>query len=385
MSEFVMPEFLLNRSTEENHEKMKSVMPADIDMSAGNHAWNLTYPTALIAAEICEFILPAVIQLIFPEWSYGEFLDEHAKSIGMTRRAAAHATGKITITGKPGTVIPLWSMFSTAAVNDRPSVDYATQEAVTIPESGTLTVGIECTQGGTVGNTGKGTIVLVASNLKGITAVINEEAVTGGTEEEDDESLKERIAEYNRSQGDSYVGSVADYKRWAMSVPGVGSATVIPAQDTSGLVTIIVTDANGAPATEQLCTSVYNHIMKPDDPMNRLTSPNANLNVVPPTTMEIGVTATVELAENATLESVKKAYTALLAVYLAEAMDDKEIKYSRVCAVLSATEGVSDHSNLQIGLKTGDTISYGTANIPITSQQLPTVSSENLILTAGTV
>lgn len=385
MAEFVIPEFLRNRSAEENHKRMKALMPSDIDMSEGNHAWNLTYPTALIAAEICEFILPEVIQLIFPEWSYGEYLDGHAKGGGLTRRAATAASGELTITGAESTVIPAGSMFSTAAVNDQPSVDYITLEAATIPASGTVIVNIECTQAGTVGNTGQNTIVLVAGRLTGITAVTNEGDVTGGTEEEDDESLKQRIAEYELSQRDSFVGSVADYKRWATSVPGVGSATVISAQDTSGLITIILTDANGAPATEQLCTSVYNHIMRPDDRMARLAPPNANLSVVPPTTMEIGVKATVELEENATLESVKAAYAAQLALYLPEALDAKEIKYSRVYAAMAATAGVNDFTDLQFGLKANGEISYGTANIPITSNQLPAVDPENLILTSGTV
>ena len=61
MTDFQIPSFLQNHSTDENHEKMKAVLPADIDLSEGGHAWNMTRPAALIAAEICEFILPQVI------------------------------------------------------------------------------------------------------------------------------------------------------------------------------------------------------------------------------------------------------------------------------------------------------------------------------------
>ena len=385
MEKFVTPDFLLNHSAEDNHKLMQSIIPADIDMSEGGHAWNMTMPTALIAAEVCEFILPEVIKLIFPQWAYGEFLDAHAKDKGMTRRAASAASGELTITGAPNTVIPAGSMFSTAAVNDQPSVDYRTLETATIPDTGSVTVDIACTQAGTVGNTAAGTIVLVSSRLTGVTAVVNEADVTGGTEEESDESLIERIVEYNRSQGESYVGSLSDYKRWATSVPGVGSATIIPAQDTTGLVTIIVTDANGDPATEQLCTSVYNYIMRPDNPYERLAPVNAYIKVEPPATMQISIMATVELSENATMESVKTAYMAQLALYLPEALDDGEIKYSRVWAALSAAEGVNDFTDLQIGLKVGGTVMYGTSNIAITSNQLPTIDDEDLILTSGTV
>lgn len=385
MPEFEIPKFLQDHSIDDIHKKMKEILPADLDLSAGNHAWNLTRPTAMVAAELCEFVLPEVIKLIFPQWSYGEFLDYHAKDRGITRRPANAASGEITITGAPNFVIPKGSLFSTAAVNEQPSVDYKTLEAATIPESGTVTVAVECTQGGIVGNTGINTIVLVSSRLTGVSAVTNAAAVTGGTEEEDDESLIERITEYDQSQGTSYVGSMADYKRWATSVPGVGSATIIPAEDSTGLVKIILTDSNGAPATEQLCIEVYNYIMRPDAPYERLAPVNAYINVLPPDTINISIKATVELTGDATLESVKAGYMAQLALYLPIALDEGEIKYSRVAAALAAVEGANDYSDLQIGLKVGDTVEYGTANIAVTSAQLPSIILDDLILTAGTV
>lgn len=382
MAEFIIPDFLSNSSVDDIHQVMKGILPADLDMSEGNHAWNLTRPTALIASELREFILPEVIKLIYPEWSYGQFLDGHARARSITRRAATAANGEITITGEVNSMIPAGSMFSTASVNDEPSVDYKTLVDVKIPESGSITVSVECTQTGTVGNTTENTVVLVASKLTGITAVTNEEPITGGTEEEGDESLINRITEYDKSQGDNFVGSAADYKRWATSVPGVGEATIISAQDDSGLVTIILTDANGEAATEQLCNSVYNYIMRPDDRGERLAPVNALLTVVPPSTMAIIIKATVELDPEATVESVKTSFMQQLALYLPVAMDEQEIKYTKIAAALSAAAGVNDFTDLQIGIK-GE--AYGTANIPITTTQLPEVSAEDIEITAGTV
>lgn len=385
MAEFVTPDFLKNSSINDIHKVGLSVLPADIDMSEGNHPWNYTRPTAIIASELRQFIFPEIIKLIFPEWSYGTFLDEHAKGRKMKRREATAATGELTVTGAVGTVIQAGNLFSTAAVNTEPSVDYKVLKSTKIPDSGTVTVPIQCTQTGIIGNAQEDTIVLVSSNITGITSVTNEEPVTGGTDMESDESLIQRILEHDQSQGDSFTGSVSDYKRWAMEVPGIGSATVIPAQDDSGIITIIITDSNGDPATEQLCTSVYNHIMKPDDPDNRLSAANALIQVTPPATMPIGITVTVELSDGYTLESVKAAYMAQLALYLPEALEAKEIKYTRLWAALSASEGVNDFSGLRFGIKRGSDILYGTGNVPITSNQLPTIAAADLILTAGTV
>ena len=385
MEIFTTPAFLQNHSPEEVHARMKEILPKDLDLSEGGHAYNLTMPTALVVSEVCEFILPEVIKLIFPEYSYGEFVDGHAKVRGMTRRSATAASGDLTITGDPNTVIPAGSMFSTASVNEQPSVDYITLEAATITESGSVKVVVECTKTGTGGNAPENTIVLVSSRLMGITAVTNEEPLTGGTEEEEDESLIARIVEFDRIQGESYVGNVSDYKRWALSVPGVGNANVIPAQDESGLVTIIITDSNGDPATDQLCESVYNYIMRPDNPSERRAPINASLKVTPPATMQLCVKASVELTDEATIEAVKAAYAAQLALYLPVAMSDGEIKYSRVSAVLASVDGANDFSGLEFGLKSGDTVTYGTSNIAITSYQLPTVDEDDLILTAGNV
>lgn len=385
MADFTIPSFLQNRSTNDNHAKMMEIIPTDIDMSEGGHAWNMTRPTALIAAEICQFIIPEVIKLIFPQWSYGEFLDHHAETRGMVRRAATAAIGQVTITGTAESVIPAGSIFSTASVNGASTVNYETLEEVKIPESETITVNVRCTKTGTIGNTDACTIVMVSSRLTSVKSVINNEPLTGGTEEEADESLIERIKMYDISQGDNFVGSVSDYKRWATSIDGVGSATVVPAQDTSGLVTIILTDSNGYPATEQLCESVYNHIMRPNNPDDRLAPVNALLKVVPPATLEIGIRAVVELTDDATLESVKEAFMDQLSLYLPVALGEGEIKLTRVAAALAATKGANDYSNLQIGLVTDGTVAYGTSNITITTSQLPSIKSDNLILTEGTV
>lgn len=384
MAEFVTPAILENHSVDEIYAKMRAMLPDDIDSSEGSHVWNFLRPTAMVVAELCEFVFPQIVQLIFPDWSYGEYLDRHAETRGIARREAVAASGQLFITGTAGAVIPEGSLFSTAATNDAPIVEYATTEAVTIGEDGTVSVGVQCTQTGTIGNTTTGTVVLVASRLPEVTAVTNPSAITGGTAEEDDDSLRERILEYDQSQGESFTGNMADYKRWALSVSGVGDATIIPAQDDTGLVTIILTDTDGAPATEDLCQAVYNYIMRPDDPMSRLAPVNAYLAVVPPATVEVAVRATVELTTDATLESVQAAFARGLTAYMPTALEDQEVKYTRVAAILSATEGVNDYSGLLIGAK-GDPTEYGTSNLPVTSIQLPTVEEEGIDLISGIV
>jgi len=192
--------------------------------------------------------------------------------------------------------VPSGSTFATASVNGQPSVMYATAPEAVLPDSGSIAIPAVCTQPGTDGNAAAETVVRVACKLTQITGVSNPQPMRGGTAEEDNESLMERILEYDRSQGESFTGCLADYHRWAKEVPGVGAVTVLPTEDTSGTVTILVTDANGEPATQELLTAVYQHIMRPDAEMERLAPLNAKLDVRAPELVQVCVSAAITLS-----------------------------------------------------------------------------------------
>ena len=374
MADFETPDFLRD-TVETIHERMLSVLPSHIDSSEGGFAWDYTRPNALEIARFIQFNLYSSIQMILPVFASGEWLSYHAQTRGLSRRAATQATGEITVTGRQGAVIPQGSLFSTVTVGEQLSVDFETTQPGEIPESGTLTIPVRCTQSGTVGNVPAGTIVLIASSLPGVNTVTNGSACSGGTETEDDESLRARILEYDRGQGESFVGNMADYKRWAMSVPGVGAAIVIPAQDDSGLVTIVVTDSNGAPATEELCQDVYDYIMRPDAPEERPAPINALLLVKPPESLQITISATVEFLDGFSEETVKESFQKSVTAYFGDAPDDGEIKYTRIAALLSAVEGVNDFKNLLLD--------GGTKNISVAVTEIPILS--DIVFTSGEV
>lgn len=372
-----LPEFLQNKSTDEIHTQMLDSMPGDIDKSQGQHPYNYTRPTAMIASELCQQTLPEIIKLIFPMYAYGEWLDYHAQMRGISRRPATASSGTLQLTVAKNTNIPVGSQFSTASVDGQPSVVFETMQGkFNLPE-GEAEVPVKCMQTGTVGNVIAGTVIFKLSQLSGVTAVTNPEAITGGTEEEDDDSLRARIVSLDQSQSVSYVGSVADYKRWSLEVPGVGGVTVIPAQDDSGLVTLVITDSNGDPANEEICQNVYDYIMSPADPELRLTAPNVKLSVIPPTITELFISATVEVGTGSSLDAIKTAFIEAVQAYLDTARSDGEVRYTQIGKILAGISGVYDYDAL--------TLNSGTTNISITNTQLPQVTSDSVLLTQGVV
>ncbi len=349
-----MPDFLNNSSEEEIHEKMLSNLPEDIDKSEGGFPWDFTRPTAIEIAELKEYVLVEVLKSLSPvtcEESY--LLDYHADGRGLVRRESVNATGYVTVTAKAGLVIPLGYGFSTEADDEGNTIDFVTTEEVTVDSLGNAKIPIEAAEGGSASNVGVNTIVLHAGDETGelldeIISVTNEEAVTGGLDEEDDDTLRERIVEYDRSHDISYVGNVADYKRWALSVPGVGAVTVIPAKDDSGTIKIILMDQNGVPASKQIQDAVYDYIMRPDSESDRLAPPNAVLEITAPETVVVNISAVVYLRE-AEIGDVQNDLKAALQSYLLNvSSNDSAVRISAINSIIGSVSGIYDYDSVQI-------------------------------------
>lgn len=371
MSEIPFPSFLMDMDIDKIHSEMLNMLPENMDKSQGQHAWNLTRPTALIAAQLCQQVLPNALRLVFPLWADGEWLDCHAEMKGISRHAATASAGTLLLTVKPPLDIPAGTEFATASADGQPSVSFRTTGEHRA-ETETCVIPVQCTEIGLVGNVAPHTVVFKITPLDGILSVDNPEAMTGGTETENDESLRARVLEYDRSRDTSRVGSIADYRRWALEVDGVGGVTVIPTPDDSGLVTVVITDSNGGPANDALCQAVYDHIMAPDSPFDRLTPPNARLKVEPPETVTLHISAEIEL-ESAALDTVKMLFITEAQKYLAIARTDGEIRVTQLGKILAGTDGIYDYRNL--------TVNGEVDNIPLSAVQLPQISRDTVQFT----
>lgn len=206
------------------------------------------------------------------------------------------------------------------------------------------------------------------ASIEGIVSITNPVKATGGTEEETDDELRERIMEANEQMDDSYIGNESDYKRWAESVAGIGTAIVVPEWNGPETVKIIVLDGNGEAANETLQKAVYNYIMSPESPLDRLAPPNTILTVSAPELVEIDYTIkSIELEDGYSQEEVLKDFKAGLAKYYKTVNSEGEVKYNWVHSVLTNTPGVDDFEEL---LMNG-----GISNIKIKLDQYPSTKS----------
>lgn len=352
---YTPPQILDDMDVDTIHARMMNDLPVNIDQTEGGFAWDMTRPSAIEKASAMEAV-NAAVQIFFPEWAEGEFLDLHARRCGLSRKEAAFATGYVRVIGTTNVLIAVNFIFCTPATPISSSVEFAATEAVTLEydsenDDYRATVPVKCTEQGIVGNVPADSVILMSVPLQGITEVTNLAAIGGGAEIETDDALRERIMEQDRSRLTSYIGNDSDYKRWAKEVEGVGAAAVIREWmgAGTGTVKVIIMNDSGEPASNTLITKVYNHIMGPDDePDKRLAPIGAVLTVATAQAMTINIEAEIFLEDGYTLETVEAGFRAGLLNYFDEAKEEGAVRYTRVGSTLSETPGVLDYRNLFI-------------------------------------
>lgn len=391
MADFELPSFLQGQEPETVHKEMIEQIPNDIDMSEGGHPYNYTYPTAYITSKLVQFHLAEAIKLITPQYcqGYDDIAAYHGNSRGLNRKEAISATGTIEVTAEAGTIIPYGSIFSTLSVNNVPAIEFKTTDAdITFEVEETKTINIEAVVPGTDGNVQANTIIVKANDITGISAVNNSQPTKNGMNEEDLDDFINRMVEFDRKQGESYIGNPSDYKRWAEDTDGVGSARVIPPTEDDGITTIVITNQDGYAADQSICANVYNKIMCPDPPSTdgtmtegeitsteRLAPIGAYIQVITHTTKEITISASISIDTDETnLETATNDFYKAVKEYLLSAID--YIYVSQVGLLLLNVKGVIDcdittllingqNSNIPIGYDEKYTINENGINLTI--------------------
>lgn len=366
--EFILPDFLQDCDVDTIHKKMIDMLPDDIDKTEGGFPWDFTRPTALIASELLEYYIPETLKLMFPQWSSGEFLDYLASMASLERKPANYATATVVMTGEPGTVVEEGTIFSTRSTDNMDAIEFAAITVCVLDDRGKGSVMVQALTPGSTSNVNADTITLLFIPIEGIYSVTNPEKASGGTEEENDDDLRKRILEANKEMDDSYIGNAADYKRWAESVPGIGTAIVVPEWNGPETVKIVVLDANGEAANKMLQDAVYNYIMRPDSPLDRLAPPNTILTVSAPEIVHISYTVDrIEIEKGFDIDIVLENFKKSLNNYYKTVNEEMEVKYNWVHAILTNTDGIDDFTGLKIN---------GTqANISINLDEYPYTDS----------
>ena len=184
-----------------------------------------------------------VLDQSFPQTARGMYLDYHAQMRGIARTAATKAVGtlRFSVERAPSTALSIAA--GTVCMTEGETRFQTTAEAVLAAGELSVDAPAEALEPGRSGNAAAGTIVILTACPVGITGCTNPAPFTGGSDQEDDASLRSRILEsYQRLPNGA---NAAFYEQGALSFDEVAAASVLPRSRGIGTVDVVVSTHSG--------------------------------------------------------------------------------------------------------------------------------------------
>ena len=258
----------------------------------------------------------------------GEILERWASIWGVTRKPAAAATGTVTLTGLTGAVVPAGSPLQALD-----GVQYLTVAEVTFTTTSAV-ASVAASVPAAASNRTTGQTLTLVNPVPGVQPAGVASALVGGADEETDDALRTRLID--RIQTPPHGGSSADYRAWALEVPGVTRAWCYPLELGPGTVTVrFMRDDDSGSAI-------------PD--AGEVAAVQAYINTLRPVTAQVTVVAPVAAPLNFTIAvspntaAVKAAVTAELADLIRrEAEPGGTLLLSHIRAAISAAAGENNY------------------------------------------
>ena len=268
-----------------------------------------------------------IARQIFADTADTEFLEWHAATRDIYRKAATTATGLVRIFGDAGSVIKVglgvkWG-----------DLEYRTTENKTIAAGKTFVeVKIIATQTGLLFNTEKEKDAMLTAAPAGCRTECVLINALGGTAQESDASLLDRYLE--RVRRPPAGGNKYDLRNWALEVPGVTNAYVYPLRRGLGTVDIAITSAANLPSKD-LVKATQEHI----DDIRPVTAKETL--VVAPIAKAINFDIKVKL-QGITLAEAKIEIQSVLDDYFLRLAPAATFILSQVEALISDIVGITD-------------------------------------------
>lgn len=287
----------------------------------------------------------------------GDWLDKKGTEHGIFRKKATRSTGKVLFKGSIGTVIPHgFRVYSDTQT-------YQVMYGGTISSDSGILLDVRSVDVGERVNLPAGAIDTY-DGLSGLLGVENPEPITGGTDEEDDEHLRERLLLKMRYPGTS--GNKYHYMHWAMEVDGVGRVKVFPEWKGPGTVKVSVLDSTQGVASEELKKKVKDHIDIDDGSGDTLAPIGATLTVSTATEKAINIEAKITgVDETVVPADLVDVYKVFLKDYFKEvAYTRTRVTAAKLIDILWSIDGVGDILDFKVN-GAGENIVFGDEEIPV--------------------
>lgn len=317
------------------------------DFNEGSEVRNFLESVSIPVYEL-RYWIAFMVRQAFPQTATKGYLDLLGVMFNCYRKKAVKATGHVTFTS-PGVksypvTIPAGTQIKTGGVD---GVYFITSEPVVLTAGNlTITAPIEAVVAGVSGNVNAGTIDELPNPVDDLT-VLNASAISGGVDEEDDETFRARILEAGKA---GQVGTEAWFKSMAESITGVHDAKVISNPEGENYNVKVLVNGFETPTPDSVINAVLALLSSEDNKVAGL-----KITVDKPNYISTAVTATITIVDGynwlevkAEVENNLDCYfnggeTSYGTTYPGLDIDDDLIR-TQVMQVINNTDGVLDYN-----------------------------------------
>lgn len=323
---------------------------SNLDTSEGSYTDTVIRAAAMeIASDY--FDQEAMLPIAFVDETSGIYIDKRAAEYGLTRKNGTRAVASVTFSGRDGASVPAGT-----AVQTREGLVFLTDTAVMVA-SGSATAAVTAENTGSVYNVEAGAITTLQNSVGVV--VQSSTAAIGGTDDETDEALVERLYAIWRKPATS--GNANQYEAWALEVDGIGGAKVWPTWNGGGTVKVVVLDSNMEPPAAEKVQEVAAYIETVRPICVDVTVEAASETV-------ITVAAEVQTEASTTKQEVQEQFRQLLDTYCKEiAFKMQTVVYNRIAYMLLSIPGVTDFTDL--------TVNGGKSNLTLADNAVPVLGT----------
>ena len=329
---------------EEILQEMLGRVPGNVDRREGSIIYDALAPCAYFLAQQ-NFQLEHFTDLVFADTAVGNYLDLAVAPYGIVRKKATPAVRKMEAS-------------ATVDAGSRWGIHNLVYRVTEKIENDIYEV--ICEMEGEIGNRYSGDLEPI-SDSSGVTARLTD-IITAGTDEESDESLRERF--YTRVRLPATSGNAYHYQQWAQEVAGVGAAKVFPLDKGPGTVTVLVVNDD-----KEIDAGLPDVVA---DYLERVRPIGATVSVESPEALAVDVSARVLLDGSRTLEEVRAAYEGAVDAFLKEMVfETYRVSYAKLGSLLLDIAGVEDFD--------GFLLNSGSGNVVIGEKEIAVLGGISLV------
>ena len=265
----------------------------------------------------------------------GEALDKHASQRGLTRHRGLKAVGTILVrVDSPleyDLVIPEGTVFSTA---DGELEYLSTEQSVIYQGTGSCFVSLEARNSGSRYNVPPSSVTTVVTFFSSGLNITNSSAFFGGSDDEGDEAIRNRIIEGCRNISNGL--NPAFYLKLAESVDGIYSASLVENAGNNRNVNIYI--------AKKSCTADSASVNAVQTLMNDNRIPGVAINVYAASESSVDLSISFVIKNGYVVNTVKNNISEAVNEYFSEMKVGQGLSLKKLGAKIISLDGVVDYS-----------------------------------------